>query len=412
LGYLGPHPAAQPAATDAFAGAPLSETPVTSVSTVAPPGRTAEPPAPIATPADPAEQLAEATGLSRLAGVPGAKASSLPQPVTSRAPAIDGSTLYSVVGGDEIVATDLGSGSGPSLLVSVPHCQAITDIAAGGGHVVYVVSFADIPAATVGGCDGFGEVAWSVRVFDPATGRISVAAAGIRRKSGVLTLGVPVHVAASATAFAFDRPDAATDEGGGEVVEVHAFDGRLLWATATSEPVVDVLLAGGRLAVVTQTAGAAPGPRTLWLAGSGHRTLEEIAKPASSASISADGRFLAWDSVADPGFPGEPGGPDVGIANTATGAVGYLATPTNAPAAGTADPRVFVTSRGVLITWLTTASDGSVFPAFTWLTGGSGFIETSQRPLWVAAQGDTLVWVTETLDDQVATAFAAALSGL
>jgi hypothetical protein len=323
-----------------------------------------------------------------------------------------GDTLYYVVGGNEILAAALGSDAAPSLLASVPHCQAITDVAAGGGHLAYVVAFANIPAATVGGCDGFGQVEWSLRVVDLATGRTSTVAGGIRRKSGVLTVGIPIHVAVSDTAYAFDRPVAATDEGGGETVEVHSFDGRLLWSAPTAEPVVDVMLAGGKLAVVTQAGGRAATGRTLWLASSAHRTLEEIARPAASASISADGRFLAWDSVADPGFPGEPGGPDVGIANTSSGAVGYLATPTSAAAAGTADPRVFVTSRGVIVTWLTTAPDGSVYPAFMWLEGGRGFIETAQKPLWIAVQGENLVWVTETADYQVATAFAAALSGI
>jgi hypothetical protein len=412
VGYFGPH-ASGPAATPLIASA--STAPVASASGGDAPGPSEPPvviPLPSAAPASPADQLAERTGLSHLTGVAGSSATQLLLPVTSRSPAIVGSTLYYIAGGDEIVANALGSATGPTTLVSVPHCQAITDVAAGAGYVVYVVSFANIPAATVGGCDGFGQVAWSVRTLDLATGRTMVIAGGIRRKSGVLTIGVPVHVAASGDAFAFDRPGAATDEGGGETVEVHSFDGSLRWSVATSEPVVDVLLAADKLAVVTQAGRAATPARTLWLASATHRRLEEIAQPASSASISADGHFLAWDSVADPGFPGESGGPDVGVANTASGAVGYLSTPTSASAPGAADPRVFVTSRGVLITWLTTAPDGSVYPAFNWLGGGWGFIETAQQPLWIAVQGETLVWVTEAADDQAATMFAAALSGI
>jgi hypothetical protein len=408
VGYLGPHSPGRAESTLAAATASAGVSPAASVPGPQPTGRAV----PTADPRTPAEQLADLTGLSRLAAVPSETSSDLRLPIANPSPAIAGGTLYYIVGGDQILASVLGSGSTPAVLVSVPHCQAITEVAAGGGHLAYVVAFANIPAATQGGCDGFGQVAWSLRIMDLATGRSTTVASGVRRESGVLTIGIPIHVAVTDTAYAFDRPDATTDEGGGETVEVHSFDGALLWATKTADPVTDVLLAGDKLAVVTQSVRPSVGARTLWLASSAQRQLGEIAQPTSSASLSADGHYLAWDADPQIGLSGQSRVADVGIANTVTGAVGYLETPTSGSLTGGSDPQVFETSRGVLVTWLTTAPDGSVYPAFTWLLGGWGFIETDQRPLWVVAQGGTLIWLTESADGQTARAFEAALDDL
>jgi hypothetical protein len=422
LGYFGPHPAGPSATLDAPTLAAATHSSGISPASISPSPRPTAPPGPTAVPKTPAEQLADLTGLSMLAAVPSETSSNLQLPISNPAPAIAGGTLYYIVGGDQILAKALGSGSvsapatgsasAPAVLVSVPHCQAITEVAAGAGHLAYVVAFANIPAATQGGCDGFGQVAWSLRIMDLATGLSATVASGVRRKSGVLTIGIPIHVAVTDTAYAFDRPDATTDAGGGETVEVHSFDGALRWATKTADPVIDVMLAGDELAVVTQSVRPPAGARTLWLASSAQRQLEEIAQPMASASLSANGRYLAWDAEPQVGLSGESRVAAVGIANTVTGAVGYLATPTSGSLTGGADPRVFETSRGVLVTWLTTAPDGSVYPAFLWLLGGWGFIETDQKPVWVTAEGGTLIWLTESADGQTAKAYAAALDDL
>jgi hypothetical protein len=420
LGYFGPH-AARPSAT-LDAGTLGRATPSAGISppSAAPSKRPTVPPGPTTGPSTPAEQLANLTGLPRIAAVPGETSSDLRQPISSPSPAVAGGTLYYIVGGDQIMASALASSpspapasaSAPAALVSVPHCQAITEVAAGGGHLAYVVAFANIPAATQGGCDGFGQVAWSLRIMDLATGLSATVASGVRRKSGVLTIGIPIHVAVTDTAYAFDRPDAATDDGGGETIEVHSFDGSLLWATKSTDPVTDVMLAGDTLAVVTQTVRPPAGTRTLWSASSARRQLEEVAQPTSTASLSADGRYLAWDAEPQVALSSQSRVSDVGIANTITGAVGYLETPTSDRLVGGTDPKVFETARGVLLTWLTTAPDGSVYPAFTWLLGGRGFIETDQKAVWVTAEDGTLIWLTESADGQRARAFVAALDGL
>jgi hypothetical protein len=413
LGYFGPHPAGPSATPDAATLGAASPSAGVSSPPVAPSKRPTAP-GPTTRPSTPAEQLAALTGLPRFAAVPGETSSDLRQPISSPSPAVAGGMLYYIVGGDQIMASALASGSAPApaALVSVPHCQAITEVAAGGGHLAYVVAFANIPAATQGGCDGFGQVAWSLRIMDLTTGRSTTVASGVRRESGVLTIGIPIHVAVSDTAYAFDRPDAATDEGGGEMIEVHSFVGALLWATKSADPVTDVMLGGDKLAVVTQSVRSSAGSRSLWLASSTRRHLEEIAQPMSSASLSADGRYLAWDTEPQVGLSSHSRVPDVGIANTVTGAVGYLEAPTSGSLAGGTDPQVFETARGVLLTWLTTAPDGSVYPAFTWLLGGRGFIETDQKPIWVTVEGGILIWLTESADGQRVRAFEAALDGL
>ncbi len=78
----------------------------------------------------------------------------------------------------------------------------------------------------------------------------------------------------------------------------------------------------------------------------------------------------------------------------------------------TASPVVALTSQGFLIGWLGTAADGTVYPAFNWLGGSSGFLESVQQPMWITVSGTTLVWVAEGLDGWSAVAFEADLSAL
>jgi hypothetical protein len=366
--------------------------------------------------------------------VPGETITWLPLQITSRSLGIVGKRLFYVVAGDRIESSTIDSTADPQTLVTVPSCQAINQIAAAGNSLLYVVTFPAGPAATVGGCDGFGQITWALWLMDLRTGDARKVAQGLRQTAGIDVAEFPIHMAITDTAYAFDRPNSVADAGGPETVEVHAIDGRTVWTTQTEGHVADVMLGGGELAVVTQKPWPTLGTETLWLADSSHPELREVSLTVSSASLSADGAYLSWDVNLHVGLSRQSLVPDVGIEDTRSGKVTFLPPPTTADVVGSSNPTVSVTGRGVVVAWFATAPDGTVYPAFSWLgsaaaaaggasgAGGgpgseigaidSGFLESVQLPVWMAVEGGSLIWVAEGRDGWSAVAFEVSLDRL
>ena len=398
LGYFGPH-----AGPSASSGSP---SPSESRSAALAPGATQT-----LVPGSGPQQLTAVTGLTQMAGVPGEQISWLPLQITSDKPALVGRRLFYVVGGDRIESSMLGSNTDPQTLVTTPRCQAINQLVAAGNYLLYVITEPAGPAASIGGCDTFGGVlGWTLKLVDLRTGASRTLAQGQRLRTSIDIDEFPIHVAATATAYAFDRPNAASDSGGDETVEVHSFDGRTLWTTTSQGHVADVSLGGDELAVVTQTPWPKRGTSVLWLANAANHQLLEISQPASSASLSADGLYLTWDLTLRVGLSPTLR-PDIAVMDTASGDTTFLPLLTTAGPLTTARPVVTRTVRGPLVSWLATAPDGTVYPAFSWLGGRSGFLESVQQPVWTALQGTTMVWVAEGRDGWSAVAFEADLAG-
>jgi hypothetical protein len=408
LGYLGPHPAAQVTALPSSSPSPTrSPTNLAAIKETPSPAPVASPSARINDPA----LLQDLTGMPLVAHVSGESITWLPLQLTSQSPGVIGNRLYYVVGGDRIESSTLGSTADPLTLVGVPHCQAIVQLAAAGGNLAYVVVSPGQPPASLGGCDGFGPASWSLHIMDLRTLKSRQLATGPWPTVVVGAAPPPVNVALTPTAVAFDRRD-ANPSSGSETIEVHAIDGRTLWTTRTEAPVTKLMLGGDRLAVVTHDQPPAT-TNTLWLADTSDPNLREVAHPASSASLSADGDYLTWDLSVRNGLSPASVVPDIGIQNIATGNVTFLGPLVTTDLHYPTAPVVTTTQHGPVVAWFATSPSGMVYPAFRSLAGGrSGFLESIQQPVWMAMAGNSLVWMTEGADGWSVVAFAADLSSL
>jgi hypothetical protein len=407
LGYLGPHPATHVTAQ------PSSQSPISPVPS--PAVARADPTAvPSATPTPDSPRLLQAlTGLPQVGRASSETISWLPLQITSKSPSVVGNRLFYVVGGDHVESSVLGSTADPKVLVSVPRCQMINQIAAAGGYLAYVVTFPGRPSATVGGCDGFGQVTWSLWLVNLATGSVREVASGLRQSDDIGVAETPIHIALTPSAYAFDRPDAGTGSSTAATVEVHSMDGRTLWTTRTDARVTQVMLGGDELGVVTQQVAPGVVTSTLWLADPAHPRLREVARPASSASLSPDGAYLTWDLEVITGLSRGSVMPDVGVEETASGKFTFLDPPTTTDGNAPTQPIVSTTPKGPIVAWFAASPSGTLYPAFYWLASGkSGFLESVQQPVWMAIVGSSLIWVAEGADGWSSTAFAADLSAL
>jgi hypothetical protein len=405
LGYFGPHPSARPPTTGASPSASPQPSTIAAAETATP--------APSAGPTGDGPQLLEAiTGLTQVARVPGETITWLPLEITSHSFAIVGKRLFYIVAGDRIESSVLGSGADPQTLVVAARCHNINQLAAAGNYLLYVETF-DAPPATTGGCDGFGLIGWSLQLLDLGNGSTRNVAGGTRQTRIPDVAEYPIHIALTDTAYAFDRPNAASDLGGGETVEVHSIDGATLWTSPTDAHVADVMLGGARLGVLTEKPWPAFQTRILWVSDAAHPELREVAEPASSGSLSQDGAYVSWDLRLHLGPNHQTLLPNLGVAETATGMGTFLDPPTTADLQSPARPMVSNTSKGPILTWFATAPDGTVYPAFRWLQGGgSGFLESVQEPVWIAVENSTLIWVSEGRDGWSTVAFEADLTSL
>ena len=394
LGYFGPHPASGPTT------APPSPRGSGDVKPAAS--------APLAPASPRAAGGVDALGLAPVEPIPGQIAESwLPPQITSRSPAVVGLRLFYVVGSDRIESSVVGSSDGSQMLTSVPRCQAINQLAAAGHELAYVVTSPGGPAAAVGGCGGVDPGSWSVWILDLTGGNPRRVAQGTLVANSIEQAEFPIHIALTASAYAFDRPTAAAGAGQGTTVEVHAIDGRLLWSSRSPAPVDTLMLGGDKLAVLTRTSTTSGPPRTLWISDAGHPLLAEVARPASSASLAPDGSYLAWDVWRGVGSIESSVGPAVDIEMLDSGRVQALTTQSRQAMPDPLQPSISITRAGPAISWFATAPDGSVYPAFRFVGGGDGAVLTGfGEPTWIGAEGGTLIWLAQRSDGWSTLAFA------
>jgi hypothetical protein len=341
------------------------------------------------------------------------KQSWLPGQVSSQSMAVVGGRLFYVVDGDRIQATDLGSDGSRQTLASVPSCQGINQLAAAGHLLAYVVTSPGGPTAQVGACDRPAQVSWSVWLLDLGGGRPTRVANGTRDASSTSELEFPIHVALTPTAYAFDRPPSSAAAGPGETVEVHSIGGQLLWTSRTARPVADVMLGGNTLGILTYVVTQADGWLDLWRSDAANPVPHMVDGPASSASISQDGAYLAWDLPPVVVRPALLPQPVVGIETLSQGTIEFPSTPTTSDMPVARHAVVSATARGLVMAWLATAPGGAVYPAFRYVAGGVGAVLPSlQQPFWLNVDGGTLTWVAESSDGWLKEASSVNLSSL
>ncbi len=155
---------------------------------------------------------------------------------------------------------------------------------------------------------------------------------------------------------------------------------RLLWTTLTAEPAMRLSVGGDRVAAVLRS------PDLLWqlvLAESGTTGLQ-VVDTANEATLSADGRYLAWNA-----YSGE--GCDqtyvLDLENRASpSTLGCMPGWPSRPAVGSG-------SRGANVAWIA-GEDNYVMVLESPLLGGSVWLPCAGVPEWWDVQGDSIVWAS------------------
>jgi hypothetical protein len=382
VGFFGPHPGG--------AGATPTPLPIAAATT--------PPPAP-PNPDSSASALASVAGLTRFDPAPGQVGVSwLPGSISSGSMALIGRRLFFIVDGDRIESTEVGSNGAEQPIVTVPQCEGINQLAAAGSELAYLVTSPSGPTAEVADCGATGTVSWSVWLLNLAGGAPRQVASGLRAATTIDIAEFPVHLALGDSAYAFNRPPdaASTGAGTGDVVEVHALDGTLLWSSIASAPVAGVMLGGRTLAVLTQARSGGGKSFDLWISTAARPRFSPVDKLIGSASLSPDGLQLAWGFGSSGLIPEPNPGQDVAIETLAQGPVVSLNTPTDSASPAPLEPQIWSLGGRLAVTWFATSPGGAVYPAIRYATGGSGvFLPSLQEPIWMDVQGGTLVWVAE-----------------
>jgi hypothetical protein len=327
--------------------------------------------------------------------------------------AVLGTTLYFIVGGDRIESTLVGGGGSAVTVVQVPPCQGIDQFAAAGHELAYVVTSPDAPTAQAGDCGSTGRVSWSIWLLDLDGGGPHEVAQGTRAATSNDVTEFPVHLALTDTAYAFDRPPASAAASLGETVEVHSLDGRLLWTSLTQGSVASLMLGGSTLAILTNDTPLAPAARDLYTSNAADPRLAPVDQPASWAALSPDGSYLTWDVAYQGPFPVPNPEVNVAIEIVATGEELPVVAVTDQAAPAPLRPAITSTSRGLLVTWFATSTDGEVYPAVRYAAGDKGaFLPSLPDPIWMSVEGGSLFWVAQDASGGSTVAFKADLASL
>jgi hypothetical protein len=331
--------------------------------------------------------------------------------VTGRSLAAVGTRIFYVADSNKIESTVIGSDVDPQLLISVPSCRTINEIAAAGDLLAYVETHPVGAPLDAFGCGRPTSVAWSIWLSDLQGDQPRQVTSGVRLARSEEIGLYPVHLALSASTYAYEVPLSPALMSPFERVEVRSTgDNRLLWSAETDGGVSDILLGGSRLAVVTDGALMTEARMELWTGDASHQQLRRVGEPAASASISEDGTYLAWDSRA-------PWERSLTTAQAAlvvdkfdSGFPQNILLPAALCAPEPLRPVVSSGLAGPIVAWYATVGRGAVYPAFLDAANETGVALFSvQSPAWIDLQGSILIWVSADVGGQ-SIAFAADLA--
>jgi len=339
--------------------------------------------------------------------------SDLPPQVTGRSIGAIGLDLYYVVQGSLVETSRIGSAADPRILMTAGRCEAIHQLAAAGRRVAWVVTSPAGPSAAMDLCGPTGIVTWTIWLLDLDSGTPRQVAHGTRKPDSLDAAEYPTHLALSESVYAFDWATDPKVPAAGATVEIHDLAGKLLRSIQTQGTVDSVMLGGNRLAVVTAEGSGSTVAHSLWVADIARSGLTEVAQPASSASISADGSWVLWDLLPFTSTASGVQRSAVRIESIDSGRVLSLNTLTGSDIAAPLQPSISLTRAGPAIAWFATTPGGAVYPAFRFAGGGDGGILSSvQQPFWLDVQGSSLIWVAQGRDGWFTTAFEVDLLAL
>jgi hypothetical protein len=299
-----------------------------------------------------------------------------------------GTRLYFVLDADTLQSTVVGSGAHPRTLATVGPCQAITQVAAAGNTLAWVVA-EPLSAAGVTGCGLPATVSWAIWAADLSGGHRRLIASGVRPVDSSHTRRQPVRIALTPTTIAFDRHNSPGIISQGETVEVRRLsDLRLLWSVRTSGRVTDLMLGGNTVAVMEDENGP-----ELNVADEVNPALFPVARPASAAALSEDGHYLSWDLPTDPST-----GAPARLMTLALPSGLRDPTPSLSPTPGgplyPLQPTVSSGTGGPIVAWFATTAAG-VYPAFRDDAHAAGaIISGAGDPVWMSLEGSTLILVS------------------
>jgi len=387
VGVLGPHPSPPPTPFPRPVTSPLVALPsAIPIATVGP-------------------DIAGLDGLDRFNPAPAdVRTSWLPDNIASPSLAAIGTRIFFVVGTSRIETTVIGSVALPKTLVSALPCEAINQVVAIGDVLGYVQTAPVGGSGSATGCTRTSSVAWTIWFTDLGGGHPRRMASGIRNVDSAATRMYPVRLAMTPTIYAINRPNSPGLMYAGETIEVRRVkDGKLLWAPQTDKYVANLMLGGSTLAVLERDSGL-----ELNIADAVGPALFPVARPASTASLSEDGRFVTWDVAADAARNIAAG---VATLQLPSGGRTLLPVASNSASSTPLQPVVSSTPTGPIVAWYSTARGGAVYPAFQdSANSGSGVFSIVQAPIWIALRGSTLILVTTDRDGGYTVAFALDLS--
>jgi hypothetical protein len=388
VGLFGPHPAP--------AGTPTPQPTASRIALV---------PTPKQSPTPGPDAIALAPLASYQPAGADVRSSWLPSHVSSGTIAAVGTRLFFVVSSNVLESTVIGSDAAPQPLATFSPCQSITQVAAAGDALAYVVTRPTSLAPGSTECQETPDVGWTVWLSDLRGGHRREVASGVRPVDTADTRAFPVHIALTPSTIAIARHTSPGTTATGEIVEVRSVaDDRLLWMVGTSGRVLEVMLGGSTVAVVQDDQGL-----ELDIGDQLNPALFMVARPASGAALSEDGRYLSWDTAADPGR-GLPG--DIETMFLPLGVRDRVAAPAGPSGAAVQPLRPAVSSgpAGPVVAWFATV-DGLVLPAFREGAGGAGTLVAGvPAPDWLALRGSTLILVSSGTPEGATAAFAIDLS--
>lgn len=387
LGVLGPRPPDRPHATPS--PPLLAVDPAATAIPRPPPSPTPnlnlEPPA-----------VPDLAGLANANLAPAdVRQSLLEDSISSFSLAAIGTRIFYAVDEDTIKSAAIGSDAVPQTLVSVSGCQSINQVTAAGYLVGYVETSPAGPPLDASGCGTFTSVAWSIWLSD-LSGRIRrLVAAGVAPVSSA-DIGVyPVHLALTASTYAYNVPSGRGRASGGQRVEVHSTDDlRLLWATQTDGPVSAVMLGGNRLAVMTDGLRLSTKPPELWIADSSQTQLSKVAQPVSSAALSADGTYLVWDANTAAGKLPAARESELIVEMIGSRTVQDVAVPVSISSPEPLRPIISSSQAGPILAWYGTAPEDWIYPIFRDPANQKNVpLSDLGTTTWIGLQGSVLIWI-------------------
>jgi hypothetical protein len=329
---------------------------------------------------EPYAELAPNVGLARLEVGDGSIRSS-EAPAGYPSIAFSGHQVFVGTGAD-VTRIDFDETGAPELIASMDPGYVVGALATTGTKVIVL----EAPLPEVCGDTGCPTTAgpdWEVLILNPdgSDGRI---AETFPQSSGVDRLITPLLAAADGQ-WAVSRPDLRPGHTGSTVIEVHSDSGQLLWSTSTRSDVLKLTLGGSRLAAVLGDPSEGES-RSVAVADAAHRDLAPGASVSWDASISPDGRYMAWDSggcvVTQDGIGNRQVCPPDDRSETLR---------------AFADPSVGTWGNGPMTVWAIDTLDGhwlgisapAALANDVWLANGGS-------PSWFGVQGSLLVWASFT----------------